>query len=86
MRAENVRMKNFLKCHGVVATPKWISTGSLKRCWRLYDYAQDWTIELAEALNNLGFSDFNHKPLGLYSGNGGRFSVFVRGHEELLNA
>lgn len=84
MLPHNQRMKDFLASHGIRCTPKWIPDGSLKRSWRLNQKGQKWTLELAAKLNALGFTDLNHKPLGQYSGNGGMFQVFVRGHEELL--
>lgn len=84
MRPENQRMKAFLKQHNIEATPKFIWDGSLKRTWRLYNHDVKWTDELAARLTELGFVDFDHAPLGRYSGNGGVFSVFVRGHNELL--
>lgn len=84
MRPENKRMQEFLKKNGVDAMPKWISTGSLKRSWRLYNLDEKWTLELADKLTSLGFRGLNG-PLGQYNGNGGMFSVFVRGHEEFLN-
>lgn len=94
MRPENKRMQEFLKQNGVNAVPKWISTGSLKRSWRLYgktgkstrntlDNYQRWTPELAQKLTALGFRGL-HGPLDRFDGNGGVFSVFVRGHEEFL--
>lgn len=86
MKPENARMKQFLADNNVVAVPKWLPDGSLKRCWRLYGKGQIWTRELAQRLNDLGFVDFDHWPLSKFSGNGGAFSVFVRGHEELLNS
>jgi len=84
MRPENKRMQKFLEDHGIKATPKYLATGSTKGCWRLYDYGQKWTEELMNALNELGFVSFDGKPLNKYSGNGGMFQVFVRGHNELL--
>ncbi len=81
MRPESQRMKTWLKNHGIIAQPKYIRKGSMKGTWRLYNLNTTWTEELANKLNGLGFNDFDHKPLGKYSGNGGRFSVFVRGHE-----
>ena len=84
MRPENKRMKQFLSNNGIKAVPKWLPDGSLKHCWRLYGKGQQWTPSLMEKLTSLGFVDFDYTPLGLFSGNGGMFSVFVRGHEELL--
>ena len=85
VRPENKRMQEFLAAHGIVARAKWLSTGSLKRTWRLWQRCT-WTPELAAKLNALGFVDYNNKPLGQFSGNGGTFCVFVRGHEDLLSA
>jgi hypothetical protein len=84
MRPENKRMTEFLANHGIHARVKYIPNGSLRGCWRLYDGVQLWTQSLQDQLNELGFVGFNNKRLWLYSGNGGVFSVFVRGHNELL--
>lgn len=84
MRDENARMQAFLAKHGIHARVKYIATGSLKGCWRLYDPTTRWTPELAQRLTDLGFADFDGRPLHKYSGNGGVFSVFVRGHNEML--
>lgn len=40
--------------------------------------------ELHNKLNQLGFTSFDGRPLDKFSGNGGVFSVFVRGHNEFL--
>ena len=82
-RPENSRMQDFLKANGILATPKYLHDGSLRGCWRLSS-SEPWCIELANKLNALGFVDFDGKPLGQFSGNGGHFCVFVRGHSELL--
>lgn len=96
MRIENKRMQEFLKGHGISAVPKYIKNGSLGGTWRLYGIEdkkaiggyglnkyQKWTPELAAKLTLLGFRGL-HGQLGLYDGNGGVFSVFVRGHNEFL--
>lgn len=83
-RPENKRMQAFLAKNGIDATPKWIPDGSLKRTWRLYNGETKWTPELAEKLNALGFRNYDNAPLHGIDGNGGVFSVFVRGHEEFL--
>lgn len=82
MRIENQRMVDFLASHGIRAQVKYIWNGSLKGTWRLYSPNVRWTMALASKLNSLGFKDFDGKPLHEYSGNGGLFSVFVRGHKE----
>jgi len=89
MREENRRMKAFLKANGIDAEPKFIYTGSLKGTWRLYGKNgpsgyQQWTPELSEKLNALNFWNAHGKPLGRFDGNGGVFSVFVRGHKEFI--
>lgn len=84
IRAENRRMQEWLAAHGITARAKWLAKGSLKRTWRLYDPSTPWSLALAHKLNALGFRDYNNRPLDVFSGNGGAFSVFVRGHEELL--
>jgi hypothetical protein len=80
MRPENKAMQAFLAKNGIDAMPKYISDGSLRGCWRLYNTDTSWNLELAEKLNGLGFLDFDRKPLSKHSGNGGMFSVFVIGH------
>ena len=84
MRPENKRMKTFLMQNGIDAMPKYIATGSLKQTWRLYNLKQQWTVGLCKKLNDLGFVGLDNKPLDKYSGNGGLFSIFARGHFELL--
>jgi hypothetical protein len=86
MRPENKRMKEFLASNGIFANVKYIATGSLKRTWRLFNTNTQWTEDLAVKLNLLSFINYDNKPLGKYSGNGGRFSVFVRGHDEFLQS
>lgn len=80
----NARMRAFLEQHNIQATPKYLFDGSLKGSWRLYNPDLKWSEELADSLNAIGFTDLWGKPLGRYSGNGGMFSVFARGHNELL--
>ena len=84
MRPENTAMKNFLAAHGIRATPRYEWKGSMRGTWYLYDGDTRWTDELCAKLTALGFADFDGKPLGRFAGNGGSFSVSVRGHNELL--
>jgi len=84
LRPENQKMQDFLTANGIDARVKYIAQGSMKGTWRLQNPVMSWTPELQSKLTNLGFVDFNGQPLNEYSGNGGRFSVFVRGHDELL--
>jgi len=97
MRIENQKMQKFLKQNGIDAIPKYIKDGSLKGSWRLYGltgkdengqpiYQKWWdNFELQNKLNSLGFTDLWGQSLKNSSGNGGDFSIFVRGHNELLN-
>ena len=78
MRPENTQMKTFLSEKGISATPKFLWKGSMKGCWRLYNYKQQWNPELCDQLTSLGFIDFDGRPLHKFSGNGGIFSVFCR--------
>jgi len=84
MRPENTRMKRFLEQYGVHCMPKYIYEGSMRGTWRLYNLHEQWTEQLQDMLTSLSFTDFQGKPLGQFSGNGGMFSVFVRGHDALL--
>ena len=79
-RDENVKMAQFLKSNGIDATPKYIFSGSLAGCWRLYNLKTTWygNKELQQKLTALGFRDFDNKPLSDLSGNGGVFSIFAR--------
>jgi hypothetical protein len=70
-------MQNFLAENGINVRVKRIDKGSLKHTWRLYNPNLNWSEQLAQKLNNLGFKDFDGKPLGRFSGNGGMLSVFV---------
>ncbi len=96
MRLENQQMKAFLKANGIDAVPQYIKDGSVKGSWRLYglvgknpDGSPIWVkwwdnFELQDKLNGLGFTDLWGNPLSNSTGNGGDFSIFVRGHNELL--
>ena len=84
MRPENQRMKEWLAEREIDAMPKRFYDGSVKHSWRLYNLKIKWTPELWEKLTALGFTNLWFKPLGQYDGNGGVFSVFVRGHDELV--
>lgn len=86
MRPENRAMVRFLADNGIIAQVKYIATGSLRGCWRISNIDQRWSIFMANRLNLLGFTNFDCKPLGEFSGNGGMFQVFVRGHNELLHS
>ena len=81
---ENIRMMEFLAKHGIKCAVKYIWNGSLRGTWRLYGKDQKWTPELMRKLTDLRFKGFDGRQLDEYSGNGGTFSVFVRGHNELL--
>lgn len=83
-RPENKRMQEFLKANGIKAKAKYLPNGSLKHTWLLYNPDLRWTEEFAAQVNALGFVDYDHKPLGKFSGNGGVMSIYVRGHYELL--
>ena len=96
MRPENKRMQAFLRNNGIEAVPMYIKDGSLRNSWRLYglegktpEGAPIWVkwwdnIELQDKLNSLGFTDLWGNSLSNSTGNGGDFSIFVRGHNELL--
>jgi len=84
VRPENARMMEFLAKHGIKCQVKYIWNGSLRGTWRLYNKNEKWTPELMKKLTDLRFKGFDRNPLTEYSGNGGVFSVFVRGHDELL--
>ena len=84
MRPENKRMQEFLRKNGVEAKVKYIQDGSLKKTWRLFNRSQLWSDWHIKKLTELGFTDNSNKPFTEFSGNGGMFSVFARGHYELL--
>lgn len=95
MKVENQNMKAFLKLHGIDAMPKYIPDGSIKGSWRLYGLLgktpdggpiwQPWwdNTELHAKLNGLGFTNLWGEPLSRADGNGGVFSIFVRGNDWL---
>jgi hypothetical protein len=76
-------MQQFLASHGIAANVKYFGKGSV-RGWRLYNSELQWTAELIAQLTALGFRHYDGEPLDRFDGNGGVFSVFVCGHEELL--
>jgi len=78
MRPENQKMKDFLQGHGIDCTPKYLKDGSLKGRWMLQAKGKNWSQELQDKLNSLGFRDFDNAPLHRFSGNGGMFCVCVR--------
>jgi hypothetical protein len=91
MRPENKNMVEFLNNNGIKADVKYIWEGSLRDCWRLTirnrgaksfeEKWGQWTPELRKQLSELGFIDFDGKPLTEpYYGD--TFSLFVRGHYE----
>lgn len=97
MRPENQRMQAFLKANGIEAMPKYIKDGSCKHSWRLYGvtgerdangrpvYQRWWDNQpLIDKMNALGFVSLFNEKLDKIHGNGGMFSVLVRGHFELL--
>ncbi len=84
MRPENQRMTEFLRGHGIHCRVHFETKGSMKWTWRLYNPNVKWTMDLAHKLESLGFKDFDNRPFNQFSGNGGSFSVSVRGHNELV--
>ena len=95
MRPENKAMSEFLSREGLLngVAVKYIAKGSLAGCWRLCVRSavpgklfEKWTEQDASTLNRLGFLGFDGKPLHKFSGNGGDWQVFVRGHYEILKA
>jgi len=80
MRAENKKMQEMLKIEGIKAKAKYIFEGSMRGTWRIYNKIDNWfgNKELQNKLAVLGFKDYNNQPLTDFSGNGGRFSIFVR--------
>lgn len=85
MRTENQKMKTFLKENGIEATPRYLSTGSCKGRWMIYNAKISWyeNHELQNKMNQLGFTDFDKKPLHKFSGNGGRFSICAFAPQEI---
>lgn len=92
-RPENVKMQEFLRANGFPnAVPWYIDKGSMRGCWRIYSKQgkgfqnmDKWTMEIADKLTALGFKGFDGGTLGQFSGNGGMFHTFVRGHYEFLS-
>ena len=84
MRPENQKMVEFLKANGIVATVKYCRSGSMRGCWYLWSKTLKYDDAMREKLTALGFRDFDNRPLSQYSGNGGMFSLQVRGHGEFV--
>lgn len=94
----NKKMQEFLRSNGFTfAVVKLIEKGSMRGTWRIYSASKrakdanplkcydQWSIEIAEKLNGLGFRNFTGDPLGRFDGNGGLFSIFAR-HNSLYGA
>lgn len=86
-RPENLRMEKYLAEHGIQARAKYMADGSMKGSWRLYNHEIQWygNPSLINKLNDLGFRSFRGAPLNEHHGNGGKFSVFVVGHNEFVD-
>jgi len=84
MLQHNKKIQELFKKHGLKIKAKYIKAGSLRGCWRIYNLSINWNNDIAKKINRMGFVDFDRKPLGIFSGNGGVLSIFIRGHEELL--
>jgi hypothetical protein len=85
MRLENKRMQAFLAQAGIKARAMRIHDGSCKQTWRIYNADAKWSQGLADKMNSLGFRWIDSRPLDRNMGNGGIFSVCVRGHDELAS-
>jgi hypothetical protein len=79
MTPQNKAMRLLLKTNGIDAMPKYLATGSMKGCWRIYGKGDWWdNTELQNKIINMGFRGFDGQPLSKFSGNGGMFSIFAR--------
>lgn len=76
---KNKAMQAELRKNGIEASCKFLHKGSLKGRWSLYNPNIKWfgNKELQKKFTDLGFLDFDGKPLSDFSGNGGGFSVCV---------
>lgn len=84
MRIENKRMMAFLRHYGIRAKARYTPTGSMKGTWNIWDLETKWEPGIRAMFGALGFMDYDGQPLKEWSGNGGRLSLSVRGHNELL--
>lgn len=84
-RIENKNMQQWLKEHGIEANVKYISNGSLKGLWSIYNANIKWfgNEELINKFNRMGFRDHDGDMLNNNSGNGGAFSIFSQAPIEL---
>ena len=79
MKAHNTSMKKYLADNGIIAIPKYIEKGSLSGSWRIYGKGQFWSEQLAKKLTDIGFKDFDWKPLDKFSA--GVFHIFAKTHK-----
>jgi hypothetical protein len=56
-------MKDFLKKHGINVRVKLIEKGSMAGCWRLLKTDRKPAFNMIDKLIELGFKDFDWKPL-----------------------
>ena len=85
LRPENQRLLAFLQppFPGLDLRVKRIREGSLRGSWRIYVPGVKWSEELGQKFLDLGFLNLWGDPDLKHVGNGGLFSVFLRGHNEL---
>lgn len=87
LRPENARLLAFLAPHFPEINDlrvKRIRDGSLKGSWRVYAPNVRWSEAYAQKFIDLGFLNLWGDPDLKHAGNGGLFSIFVRGHNELV--
>lgn len=77
MLQHNKDMQSYLKRHGIECVPKRLDKGSMRGTWRLYQKGAELHAQDIEKLTELGFLDYDGKPLNWLSGNGGGWCVFV---------
>ena len=78
MKAHNIKMKEYLAHYGIKARVKLIESGSMRDTWRIYAPDTEYTPEIMAKLTEIGFTDFDNKPLHKLSSGGSVLSVFVR--------
>jgi len=87
MRPENKRMAEFLQIHGIKCNAKYIQTGSMAGCWRLWAKREVWGDDVKKKLDSLGFRDYDMNPLDyLAAEQDGSSCIFVRGYKFIADA
>ena len=78
MRPESKIMKELLEANGITGwNINYISKGSMRGNYLLFDRKTKWTEELRAKLSYIGLLGFDGQSIGRWASNGGTLCIFV---------